>query len=354
MPWLAILLLAARGWATGAARLEAGRELFGAACSACHGADGRGNPQWDSAVPPQDLADCATTAERGDHWESIVARGGKPFGLSSVMPAFGETLNQDEIAGVVAYTRTLCSAADRYPPGELNPRRVLSTRKAFPESDVVLRADQAIDRSRRAMLHVELERRVGARFQVSVGLPFRPQNSIYDDLWGPGNVELGVKRVIAFSPSRGLISSLGLELEFPTGNYNRNLGTNTWVWKPYAAVSKSGGRTAAQAHVLAELPDDSFRWQDRQILYGGAVSYALGPPRLAWTPSVGIVGTVNRRRHFWRHELVFEISRPISRLGHVVAGIGVRVPTGRSEQLPARVEAFFSWDRSEGPPWRGF
>lgn len=283
-----------------------------------------------------------------------MAKGGLRFGLSSVMPSFGETLTPAEIAAVVAYTRTLCADADAYPPGELNPRRLLGTRKAFPESDMVVQANHAADRTKRSMLHVELEHRLGPRLQLSLGLPFRPWNSVYADLWGPGNIEVGLKRVVAFSASRGLISSVGLEVELPTGNYNRHLGTNTWVWKPFAAVAKSHRRIAGQAHLLAELPNDAFRWQDRQILYSGGVSYAFGPPRLAWTPSIEVLGAVNPRRNFWRHDLVFGVSRPISRLGHVAAAVGLRVPIRRSEARPLQVEVHVSWDRSEGAPWRGF
>lgn len=347
-----LLVLLGQGWATGDARLEQGRELFAVACAACHGADGRGNPGWESTVSAPDLADCATTAERADHWQAIVARGGARFGLSSVMPAFGETLTEGEIAAVVAYTRTLCAEADRYPPGELNPRRLLSTLKAFPETEVRIEASHALDRTSRSLLHVEFENRLGSRFQYGVGLPIRPQNSIYDELAGVGNVEFELKRALAFSPSRGLIASVGLEVEAPTGSLPRNLGTATWVWKPFAAIAKSSGRMSAQAHVLAELPADAFRRQDRQLLYSLGVSYSLGPPRSAWTPSCEVVGTVNRRRHFWRHEVLLGISRPVSRLGHVVAAAGVRIPTRRFG--PARLEGYVLWDFSEGPPWRGF
>lgn len=342
----------AQGWASGDARREQGREVYEVACAACHGADGRGNPAWESKVAPPDLADCATTAERADHWEAIVARGGAKFGLSSVMPSFEETLTQGEITAVVAYSRTLCVEADRYPPGELNPRRLLSTPKAFPESEVRVEASHALDGSSRSLLHVELEGRLGPGFQYGVGLPIRPWDSIYDDFAGLGNVELELKRVLGFSPSKGLIAALGLAVEAPTGSRPSNLSSGTWVWKPLFALSKSSGRTSLQAHVAAELPSASHR-QDRQLVYGFGLSRALGPPRSAWTPACELAGVINRRRHFRQHELLFEVSRPLSRLGHVVAAVGVRIPIGRYV-APARLEGYVLWDFSEGPPWRGF
>src|SRR5262245_42525414 len=99
------------GWASGDPRLEQGRAVYREACAACPGEDGRGNPAWQSPVRPPDLASCATTSERGDHWEAVVARGGKAFGLASQMPAYGETLGKGEIGAVVAYVRGLCRDA---------------------------------------------------------------------------------------------------------------------------------------------------------------------------------------------------------------------------------------------------
>jgi cytochrome c553 len=332
--------------------LSQGRDVYSAACAACHGADGRGNPLWESTVRPPDLADCATTAERADHWEAIVAKGGAAFGLSSVMPSFGETLDRAEIGAAVAYARTLCAAADRYPPGELNPRRLLATRKAFPETELRLEASHALDGSSRSLLRFELENRLGPRIQYHVGLPVRPQDSIYDEFAGVGNLELGLKWVLGFSPARGLIASAGLTVEAPTGSRPRNLSNGTWVWKPGASIAITRSRTFVQAHVVAELPAAAFR-QDRQLLYGVGLSHALGLPRSAWTPALEIVGTINPRRQFWRHELYLEISRPLNRLGHVVGAAGVRIPLGRY-RAPTRVEGYLSWDYSEGRPWRGF
>jgi hypothetical protein len=66
-----------------------------------------------------------------------------------------------------------------------------------------------------------------------------------------------------------------------------------------------------------------------------------------------VSGVVSSRRHFWRNELLLELSRPLSRLGHVVAAAGVRTPLGRRFG-PTRVEWHLTWDFGEGPPWRGF
>lgn len=348
---LAALALAA-GWASGDPRLARGREVYREACAACHGEDGRGNPSWESAVRPLDLSSCDSSAEREDHWQAIVAKGGRAFGLASAMPAYGETLPRDEIAAVVAYLRSLCAAADRYPPGELNPRRLLATPKAFPETEVTIEASHALSSARDTLLHARYEGRVGPRLSYGVSLPIRPVDTRFDEFAGFGNASAELSAVVGFSPKTGTIASVGLEAEAPTGSRPRELGKGTWVWHPFAALGRSWGRTAAQAAVVADLPDD-LRRQDRQYRYLIGIGRSLGPPRTSWTPAVELSGVVNHRRQFWRHELLVEVSRPLTRLGHVVVAAGVRTPLGRSFE-PARVEAHVLWDFSEGPPWRGF
>src|SRR5258706_16156347 len=101
----------ASGWSSGAPRLEKGQAVYVEACAACHGKDGRGNPEWKNGAPAPDLGTCATTAERADHWEAIVARGGRAFGLRSEMPAYALTLTRAEIGAAVAYLRSLCPRA---------------------------------------------------------------------------------------------------------------------------------------------------------------------------------------------------------------------------------------------------
>jgi len=347
-----LVALALSGWASGDPRLEQGRRVYREACAACHGEDGRGNPAREGAARPPDLATPGSTAERADHWEAIVSRGGKAFGLSSAMPAYGETLAREEIAAAVAYLRSLTPGADRYPPGELNPRRLVVTGKAFPETELLLQGAHATDGSSDSLLHARFENRIGKRLSYGVALPVRPVNTIYDELWGVGNVSVELKGVVAFSARRGAIASVGLETELPTGSRARNLGSGTWVWKPFAAAGWSRGRWVAQSACSFELPSDLV-WQDRQFVYAGGLARALGLPKTAWTPAVELSGVVNPRRHFWRNELVVELSKPISRLGHVVAAAGVRTPLG-ARFGPTRVEWHVLWDFSEGAPWRGF
>src|SRR6185312_9685583 len=121
---------------------QSGREIYLAACSACHGESGNGAPQSQTLFVPPDtfphFSHCdETTPEYTLDYTAIVRDGGAARGFSRIMPAFKDVLSAAEITRVVTYLRGLCSEAD-WPRGELNVPRALVTEKAFPESETVL------------------------------------------------------------------------------------------------------------------------------------------------------------------------------------------------------------------------
>src|SRR5687767_11975192 len=70
---------------------EEGRRLYRAACAACHGPDGRGQPRatvgFDTPLP--DFTDCAfATPEPDVDWIAITHRGGPARAFDRRMPAF--------------------------------------------------------------------------------------------------------------------------------------------------------------------------------------------------------------------------------------------------------------------------
>lgn len=85
-----------------------GQKLYLGLCATCHGSDGRGS--WRAAlflVRPGDLADPVALGRRSDPYLfDLVKHGGAPIGRPG-MPAFGSTINDDEIAEVVRYVRSL-------------------------------------------------------------------------------------------------------------------------------------------------------------------------------------------------------------------------------------------------------
>ncbi len=346
-------LVLVSAWATvDAARSARGREAYATACALCHGRDGAGNPDWESAVRPVSFADCATTAEPAEQWETIVKKGGPARGLSSVMPAFAEAYTDEEIGAVVAYLRTFCARADAYPPGDLNFRRLLVTGKAFPEEELVLSVAHRPQRSiRETELAVTYEKRVGPRFQYELTVPVRAQASGADGR-GLADVEVEGKQVLYFDLRRRELLSGGLGVALPTGSERKGLGAGTAVFSPFLAYGKGLGRTLLQAKLEARLPWDTDK-ADREIEYALGLSRALGPRTVAWTPAVELAGTWNTRTRQHDYAAIVEASKPLSKLGHVIASVGVSLPI-RPREDRWRIQAYLLWDFADGPFWLGW
>lgn len=87
------------------------QRLFLGLCVTCHGPDGRGS--WRAAlflVRPGNLTDAATIDRLSDQYLfDLIKHGGAPIGRPG-MPAFGSTINDDEIAELVRYVRGLSRA----------------------------------------------------------------------------------------------------------------------------------------------------------------------------------------------------------------------------------------------------
>jgi mono/diheme cytochrome c family protein len=346
-------ILSLSAWATvDPARIAKGREVYGIACALCHGQDGAGNPEWESAVRPVSFADCGTTAEPAEQWETIVKRGGLVRGLSSVMPAFGEAFSDEEIRAVVAYLRTFCARADAYPPGDLNFRRLLVTGKAFPEEELVLSVAHRPHRSTRETgLEASYEKRIGPRFQYEITVPFRAQASGGYGR-GVGDVELEAKQVLHFDLRRLEIFSAGVGVTLPTGSESKGLGAGTAVFSPFLAYGKGWGKTLLQTKVEARFPADADR-TDREIEYAVGASRALGPRTIAWTPAIELTGAWNTRTRQHDYAALIEASKPLNKLGHVIASLGVSVPI-RPREDRYRIQAYLLWDFGDGPFWLGW
>src|SRR5262249_47495033 len=85
--------------------------VFRDTCSVCHGMGGKGDgPSSQGLEPkPADFTDCQTmTKDSDDVLFKIIKSGGQSAGRSTVMPAWGDSLNDQQIRGMVQFIRGLC------------------------------------------------------------------------------------------------------------------------------------------------------------------------------------------------------------------------------------------------------
>lgn len=91
--------------------LARGKATYKELCAKCHGSAGKGDGKEAATLKtkPKDLTDCARMAEfSDDELFRIAKEGGEAAGLSDDMPAYADSLEDDEIRDVVAFIRTLC------------------------------------------------------------------------------------------------------------------------------------------------------------------------------------------------------------------------------------------------------
>ena len=102
--------------------LALGQELYAVHCAACHGADLEGEPNWrrfneDGTLPAPPHDD---TGHTWHHPDSVLFRIVKDGGQSvasgsfiSAMPAFGESMSDDEIWAVLDFIKSRWSERSR-------------------------------------------------------------------------------------------------------------------------------------------------------------------------------------------------------------------------------------------------
>lgn len=85
--------------------------LFQELCSVCHGVGGKGDgPSAQGLEPkPADFTNCQVMAKDSDEvLLKIIKGGGQSVGRSTVMPAWGDSLNEQQIGELVKFIRGLC------------------------------------------------------------------------------------------------------------------------------------------------------------------------------------------------------------------------------------------------------
>src|SRR5262249_23278729 len=201
----------------GPAPQRSGEQIYRAACMACHGPDGKGQPQSVLGFEPPatfpDFTDCAVSSPEPDYiWLAIVHRGGRVRGESHIMPAFEDALTDGEIDRVVQYLHSLC-AEPNWPRGNLNFPRAFFTEKAFPENEAIFTTNLVPSHPHSVVNRVDYEHRVGRRGQYEIGVPFNLVRG-EDGQWsrGLGDVNVAYRYTFFDSASHGSIAAAGGEV----------------------------------------------------------------------------------------------------------------------------------------------
>jgi mono/diheme cytochrome c family protein len=340
---------------------RSGSEIYQRACAACHGIDGRGNPQavvgFDVALP--DFTDCVfATVESAEGWHAVVHEGGPVRALDRHMPAFGQALSDEEIDLAVAHVRTFCKSRG-YPRGDLNLPRAMLTEKAFPENEALYTMSFNRDPSRSISNGFVYERRFGARNQYEVNVPFTLQQGESNRLWarGLGDVAVAVKRVLFADVDQGTIVSAGEEIALPTGKQSEGLGSGFTTFESWGAFGQMLPRMSfVQLHAGIGIPSDSTR-AAKEAFWRAAIGKTFTAPAYGriWTPMVEVVGARSIEAGAaseW--DVVPQMQVSLSKRRHIMVSGGVQLPITERDARKAQVLTYFLWDWYEGGLFDGW
>ena len=319
-------------------------------CARCHAQDGSGKvtePTVD--VAPLDFTECKTaTAEPDADWELAIASGGPAVGLSSQMPAFGDTLTPEQVHEFVEYMRGFCKEPG-WPHGNMNFPRPIFTEKAFPENEFIVlpvvthrRADgpsgPGTGATRTDLDLVALyERRLGRRGMWEVAVPFSRHATGGTPQRGIGDIELAFKYVLNADVARTRILSAGIEVALPTGSEGRDLGHGTVVFEPFLAAGTIWRDVYLQGQAKFEFPADLAK-ADRAFVYNLYAGRDTSTAPTTWTIGLEVNGENDELA------LTPQIRKGLTKTGALGAALGVRVPINERHQQGTRVVGYLLWE----------
>jgi hypothetical protein len=339
-------------------------EMWDAWCARCHARDGSGKVAEPTiTVEPMDFTDCKISSREPDaDWELATAAGGPAVGLSSEMPAFGDTLTPDQIRGFVTHIRAFCKESG-WPHGNLNFPRPIFTEKAFPEDEVVIlpmithrRPEVTIQGGTRVPADSALtdfdvlaiyERRFGKRAMWEIAMPLASHDTTgFARRQGIGDIELAVKFVLHTSPdlraANGIsrILSAGFEVVLPTGSEARALGSGTTIFEPYLAAGVLVGSTYLQAQTKVEIPADSSK-ASRAFVYNLYAGRDTSSVPNTWTLGIELNGE--------NEELALtpQVRKGLTKTGALGAAFGVRIPVSDRHTQGTSFVSYLLWEYLE-------
>ena len=333
--------------------------VYERACATCHGPDGRGASRASATFsdPLPDFQDCAfATREPDSDWLAVIHDGGPARAFGRMMPAFSGALMVDEMAMALDHVRTFCSER-AWPRGELNLPRPLVTEKAFPEDEAVVTTAVSTAGLGTVSNKLVYERRVGARNQLEVVVPF----SLVEQgagKWrgGIGDLTLGMKRAFAHSLERGSIISGAAEIILPIGDDALGLSKGTAVFEPFVSFGQILPRDGfIQAQAGVELPfDRDLSAPEAFWRVAGGASITEGMFGRTWSPMLELLAARELERgRGTQFDLVPQVQVTLSTRQHIMASVGVRLPMNQREGRHPQVLCYVLWDWFDGPLFGG-
>lgn len=357
---------------TAAAQTENGqersaKEIYMAACAACHGADGKGQSQtrvgFDTPLP--DFTDCNfSTREPNADWVAVAHQGGPTRGFAQLMPAFGEALSMEELEKAVEYTRTFCPD-DNWPRGALNLPRAMITEKAYPEDEAVLTLGAGEDFESISGEFV-YEQRFGSRNQFEIVVPFGWNEMMMPGETGPvsdwssglGDVAVGVKRAFFHNLKSGYIFSGAAELIFPTGDAAEGLGKDTFIFEPFFSY----GQILPSDFFLHSQLGFEFPFQSSKAENEAFLRMALGRTFTtggfwgrAWSPIVEVLAAkelISGEDIVW--DIMPQIQVSLNTRQHILLNVGVRIPLTDTGNRDFQIMTYILWDWFDGNLFEGW
>jgi mono/diheme cytochrome c family protein len=98
--------------------VDQGRVVYATSCASCHGSEGSGDPNWrvrlaDGSLPPPPHDATGHTWHHADGLLfRIVTNGAAEYGTGN-MPAFGDSLTDQQIHAVIEFLKTLWGPEER-------------------------------------------------------------------------------------------------------------------------------------------------------------------------------------------------------------------------------------------------
>jgi len=337
--------------------LNTGKEIFQAACVACHGPDGKGMPDTTVAfAKPKSFPDFTqcdqTTPELDVDWKATIRDGGHGRGFSPIMPSFVDALTSEQMDKVIGYLRSLCTNKS-WPRGEFNLPLPLMTEKAFPEDEVIVKSALNVHGAPGVTNDIVHEQRFGIRNQLEVDVPVT-FNRQAPGLWygGIGDITLGVKRVLIANPHTGSILSAFGGVILPTGNKAHGLGAGVKTFETFAAFAQLLPATSfVQLQAGTDQPTDASKLP-RSVFWRAALGKSFrqsnGLGRM-WTPMVEFVAN----RDFTSYsttdwDIVPQFQVTLSQRQHVRANLGFSIPVTNTAGRSSQAVFYVLWDWFDG------